>query len=179
DGVDIDRRTEEGAAVRVRLSFAYRIDPGELAGRAAEIESSGLRGLAASRAGAALDPMPLAALLPADPAQGSAPLPRSASVAIDRSLRAAGIEPHDLVARIGPPGSFAEAASAPTSEPTGLRVLLIGLDGADWDTIDPLMRAGLTCPPVYVYEDLPALHTAAVLTYEEVGSVRLFDGAEF
>ena len=27
DGVDIDRRTEEGAAVRVRLSFAYRIDP--------------------------------------------------------------------------------------------------------------------------------------------------------
>ena len=142
DGVDIDRRTEEGAAVRVRLSFAYRIDPGELAGRAAEIESSGLRGLAASRAGTALDPMPLAALLPADPAQGSAPLPRSASVAIDRSLRAAGIEPHDLVARIGPPGSFAEAASAPTSEPTGLRVLLIGLDGADWDTIDPLMRAG-------------------------------------
>ena len=142
DGVDIDRRTEEGAAVRVRLSFAYRIDPRALAARAAEIESSGLRGLAAARAGAALDPMPLAALLPADPAQGSAPVPRSASAAIDRSLRAAGIEPQNLVARIGPPDSFAEGASAPTAESTGLRVLLLGLDGADWDTIDPLMRAG-------------------------------------
>jgi tetratricopeptide (TPR) repeat protein len=142
DGVDIDRRTDEGAAVRIRLSLAYRIDPGALAARAAELESSGLGGVVAERAGTALDPMPLTGLLPADPAQGSAPLPRSASASIEGSLRAAGIEPRDLIARIGPPGSFAEASSAPTAEATGLRVLLIGLDGADWDTIGPLMRAG-------------------------------------
>ncbi len=34
-----------------------------------------------------------------------------------------------------------EAAGA-VSRPTGIKVLLIGLDGADWNIIDPLLRAG-------------------------------------
>ena len=142
DGVTIDRATEEGAIVRIRLSFAYALLPEAVAARAGEIRSSGLRGVAAVAARAAIDPVPLAALLPADPAQGSAPLPRAACETIVRALRASGIEPINLVARIGPPGSFAEAAPALKAEATGLRVLLIGLDGADWDTIGPLMEAG-------------------------------------
>jgi len=52
------------------------------------------------------------------------------------------------VSRIGPPASFAEAASIPTIDKTGLRLLLIGLDGADWDTIGPLMRCGPAGSPV-------------------------------
>ena len=57
-------------------------------------------------------------------------------------MRSSGIEALGLFGRIGPPGSFAEAVSAPTAETTGLRILLIGLDGADWDTLGPLIAAG-------------------------------------
>ncbi len=164
DGVDVERQTEEGASVRIRLSFAYELTAGRLAqaaaapaGEASVLESSGLRGLAARLAQSALDPMPLAALLPAHPgvpvagagggaavslAAANAPLPRPATEAIARALRAGGIEPAGLIARIGPPASFAGDAAAPRPESTGLRVLLLGLDGADWDTIDPLLRAG-------------------------------------
>jgi len=163
DGVDIDRRTDEGATVRIRLSFGYALAPAALAARAEEVRSSGLAGVAVRAAGAALDPVPLAALLPADPARGSAPLPRSAAEAIGRHLRAAGIEPIHLVGRIGPPGSFAEVASRPAVETTGLRVLLIGLDGADWDTIGPLMGAGR----------LP--HLKALLDAGAYGPLRSYD----
>ncbi len=147
DGVDIERRTEEGATVRIRLSFGYSLLPDALAAQAARMKVLGtggweLRDVATRIAETALDPMPLAALLPADPAHGSAPLPRSATEAIDRALRAAGIEPVHLIARIGQPGSFAEAGSPQALLATGLRILLIGLDGADWDTIGPLVRAG-------------------------------------
>ena len=151
DGVDLERRTEEGAAVRIRLSLGYAISLPELASQAGALESAGLRGVAARLTGTALDPMPLAALLPADPAGGghpalaaavSAPLPPPATQAIARALSGAGIRPINLVARIGPPSSFADTGTMPRPEPTGLRVLWIGLDGADWDAIEPLLRAG-------------------------------------
>jgi len=145
DGIDVDRRTEEGAAVRIRLSFGYELSLPELAAQADALGSSGLRGTASRLAGTALDPMPLAALLPADFAAGvstSAPLPRPAFEAITRTLRGAGIGPVNLVARIGAPSSFSAAETLPRPEPTGLRLLLLGLDGADWSTIDPLLRAG-------------------------------------
>ncbi|HYS77508.1 MAG TPA: alkaline phosphatase family protein, partial [Candidatus Dormibacteraeota bacterium] len=145
DDIDVDRRTEEGAAVRIRMSLQYELSLSDLASQADALGASGLRGLAARLAGTALDPMPLAALLPADFAAGgpvSAPLPRPGIEAITRALRGAGIRPVRLVLRIGAPASFAGAETLPRPEPTGLRVLLIGLDGADWDTIEPLLRSG-------------------------------------
>ncbi|MBI1951066.1 MAG: hypothetical protein HYS34_06865, partial [Acidobacteria bacterium] len=35
EGVDVERRTEEGASIRIRLSFAYELEPGRLAEAAA------------------------------------------------------------------------------------------------------------------------------------------------
>src|SRR5262245_5952638 len=142
DGLTIDRRTEEGADIRIRLSLGYELIAEALAARARDLGPAGLAGVAERAAAAALDRLPLAALLPADPEQISAPLPRSALEAIGREMRSSGIEALGLFGRIGPPGSFAEAVSAPTAETTGLRILLIGLDGADWDTLGPLIAAG-------------------------------------
>jgi len=170
DGVEVERQTEEGASIRVRLSFAYELEPDRLAGASAAragmagaMQVSGLRGMAERLAREALEPIPLAALLPvqfADPTGGAggsipaggaapaalgganAPLPRPATEAIARALRASGIEPSALVARVGSPASFAAGTGAVVPEATGLRVLLLGLDGADWGTIDPLLKAG-------------------------------------
>jgi tetratricopeptide (TPR) repeat protein len=164
EGVEVERRTDEGASLRIRLSFAYELAPDRLAEAAATpaermraIQESGLRGMASLLAREALEPVPVAALLPAHPGgpdsgsaagasvaigAANAPLSRPAAEAIARALRAGGIEPASLVARIGPPASFAVSSEAPRPEATGLRVLLIGLDGADWSTIDPLLRAG-------------------------------------
>jgi tetratricopeptide (TPR) repeat protein/predicted AlkP superfamily pyrophosphatase or phosphodiesterase len=162
--VEVERQTDEGASLRIRLSLAYELAPDRLAKAAAApaermgaIQASGLRGMASLLAREALEPFPVAALLPAHPGgpaartavdasvtigAANAPLPRPAAEAVARALRAGGIEPASLVARIGPPASFAESSGAPRPEATGLRVLLIGLDGADWSTIDPLLRAG-------------------------------------
>ncbi|HXU11606.1 MAG TPA: alkaline phosphatase family protein, partial [Candidatus Binatia bacterium] len=173
DGVEVERQTEEGASIRVRLSFAYELEPDRLAGASAAragmagaMQVSGLRGMAERLAREAIEPIPLAALLPVQPADtgagtggatpaalggasapaaaggANAPLPRPATEAIARALRASGIEPSALVARVGSPASFAEGTGAVVPEATGLRVLLLGLDGADWGTIDPLLSAG-------------------------------------
>jgi len=152
DSLDVDRRTEEGATVRIRMSFGYEVSRPGLDAQSEELARSGLRGLARRVAGTTLDPMPLAALLPPDAVTGdspvtaaapaSAPLPRAAAEATARALRDAGIEPINLVARIGPPSSFSATETVPRPEPTGLRLVLIGLDGADWDTLEPLLRAG-------------------------------------
>lgn len=164
DGIDVGRQTEEGASLTIRVSFAYEIEPERLAGATAAhdgmagtIQASGLRGMAARLAREAIEPVPLAALLPVQPAGSAggtggttpvaygganAPLPRPATEAIARALRSGGIEPAGLIARVGSPASFAEGTGAVRPEATGLRVLLLGLDGADWGTIDPLLRAG-------------------------------------
>jgi tetratricopeptide (TPR) repeat protein len=46
--------------------------------------------------------------------------------------------PADPMARHAAPGERA----MPVPEPTGVRLVLIGLDGADWAVVDPLMRQG-------------------------------------
>jgi tetratricopeptide (TPR) repeat protein len=162
EAVDATRRTAEGATLLVRLSLDYRLDP--RAGRAAAgaLAGGGVAGLAADAAARAIEPLPPAVLLPPDlPAApgGRAPLPQPALEAIARALRAAGIEPAGLQARIGPEGAFAPAVAGgvapgaagggataggpmPERVPTGLRLLLVGLDGADWDVLEPLLRAG-------------------------------------
>jgi tetratricopeptide (TPR) repeat protein len=157
DGIEVERQTEEGASLRIRVSFAYEIEPDRLAAAAAAqdgmadtIQASGLRGMAARLARQAIEPIPLAALLPVQSAEvtpaalggANAPLPRPATEAIARALRSSGIEPASLIARVGPPASFAEGTGEVRPEATGLRVLLLGLDGADWGTIDPLLSAG-------------------------------------
>ena len=109
EGIEIDRKTDEGATVRIRLSFDYNLDAGLLGAHADEVRSAGLRGMTARDTAAALEPLPLAALLPANPSEGNASLPRSATDAIDRALRASGIVPVHLVARIGPPSAFGDA----------------------------------------------------------------------
>lgn len=55
----------------------------------------------------------------------------------------------DIKIRLGTPdvpatvrASFAREAVYGRRVDTGLRVLLVGIDGADWDVIDPLIRAG-------------------------------------
>ncbi|MBI4169407.1 MAG: alkaline phosphatase family protein, partial [Acidobacteria bacterium] len=112
-------------------------------------------------AAAAVGPLPVAALLPPDippdqPASlaGRAPLPAPVLRAIEGALREAGVEPVRITASVGPfeafapvfegAGSRAESSGGamPPAEETGIRLLLIGLDGADWDLIDPLIRAG-------------------------------------
>jgi tetratricopeptide (TPR) repeat protein len=168
EAVDIERLTDEGAAIRIRLSLAYELDSGALGGRATDLDRRGLRPLVALLAREALDALPLAALLPPDlPLQGGAraPLPGPAIEAVGAALRASGIGPIDLTARIGPPDAFSPADATvpgdrlagatpagagprpagnegPRAEETGIRLLLIGLDGADWDIIDPLLKSG-------------------------------------
>jgi tetratricopeptide (TPR) repeat protein len=158
-GLDIPRRTSEGADLVVRIGGAYRIDPSTVAGRAGDLETLGIDGLAGRAARQALDAIPTAVLVPADPlaARGWAPLPPPAIEAVGRSLRAAGIEISGLHGRIGAATAFAAAGPEtgsggeghaegatpmPRAADTGLRVVMIGLDGADWDLVDPLLRAG-------------------------------------
>jgi tetratricopeptide (TPR) repeat protein len=162
EAVDSIRRTPEGAALFVRLSLDYRLDPAAARGAAAALRRRGVAGLAADAAARALEPLPPAVLLPPDlPAApgGRAPLPEPALQAVARALRAAGLEPSGLEGRIGPRGAFAPASDGgpavaagggpgagggpmPERLATGLRILLVGLDGADWDVLDPLLRAG-------------------------------------
>jgi tetratricopeptide (TPR) repeat protein len=166
EALDVERRTPEGAALTVRMTFDYSLRPERLASRAADLEKGGLEGLASRAAAGALDALPPAASLPGDlsPAMGQpASLTPRAREAIDRALRDAGIEPASLVARVGPAGSFPKLAATvttsvvrekhgpregagggamPAVEETGVRLLLIGLDGADWRIIDPLLAQG-------------------------------------
>ncbi len=170
DSLDVERRTSEGAALTVRLSFEYTLDPGPLAARAGDLTSGGIEGLASTLAAGALEALGPATILPADLPAGSAgpgALPLPAREAIERSLRSAGIGLASLVARVGPAGSFPKPAAhrtadsrrgpggggsgeghgagggaMPAVEDTGVRLLLLGLDGADWRIIDPLLKQG-------------------------------------
>jgi len=151
EALDIQKKTAEGSALDVRLSFDYRLEPGPaLASQAEEIEREGFEGTAARLGGAALEQLPLEVLLPPGLPAGSAqvPLPPAAVEVIARAFRSAGIETSGLAVTAGPKGSpgtgeaESPAARAPVPERTGRRLLLIGLDGADWDTIDPLLGQG-------------------------------------
>jgi tetratricopeptide (TPR) repeat protein/predicted AlkP superfamily pyrophosphatase or phosphodiesterase len=165
EAIDLDRRSPEGASVTVRLSLDYRLEAGALRSDAARVAAGGLLTAVVEAAGEALGNLPENAWLPADFAArgGGSVLPRSARDAIATALSRHGVAATALVARVAPAGTLpppaapavASASSGegggagataggpmPTLRPTGARVLMIGLDGADWDTIDPLVRQG-------------------------------------
>ena len=144
--VDLTHTTEEGASWGVRLALGYRLDPGRLAPQAPSLADGGLEGAVAALARGALRSFPAAALLGSGrDGPAMAPLPPAAQEAIRHALRAAGIEASDLSASIGPSGCLPDAVSVaalPQRQATGVRLVLIGLDGADWRILDPLMRQG-------------------------------------
>ena len=158
DEVTAQVTTAEGATLPVRLSFDYRLDPDRMAaaGAAAERDTPGappLHALLAREialalaAGAGASPLPAASA-----ASGSTPLPEENLRDLAARLGGRGIAIASATGSIGgtapsraPAGSQPAAATEgamPQRDPTGLRVLLIGFDGADWDLIDPLVREG-------------------------------------
>jgi tetratricopeptide (TPR) repeat protein len=157
DEVTAKVTTAEGASLPVRLSFAYRLDPDRMsaAGVAAEKESAPgaatLQALLEREVTLALTPAAgVAPLLPATSASaGAAPLTGESLRGIAARLEGRGIAIASASGTLGGPvtaqaGAQAAAAGGamPQRDPTGLRVLLIGLDGADWDLIDPLVKEG-------------------------------------
>lgn len=136
--IDLDRTTAEGATLRVRLTLRYRLDPERLGPHAADLAAGGLEGLVTSVARGALPPLTAPVAVPR---QGPGPEPVSPATRelVLRALVAAGVEPVELDVQSG---LAAGGGNMPERIPTGLRVVLIGLDGADWNTIDPLVRAG-------------------------------------
>jgi len=156
--VDVDSPTPQGAVVRVRLSGDYRLDPARLRASASAAALAGalaaggpgevVRRLAADILGA-LPEETLAGAL--SPGPSPAPLPAAVADALVHRLDAIGLDATHLALVAGPPAAFAAASGAPGEGPdfpvvrradTGLRVLIVGLDGADWDLADPLMRQG-------------------------------------
>jgi predicted AlkP superfamily phosphohydrolase/phosphomutase/Tfp pilus assembly protein PilF len=73
---------------------------------------------------------------------------RSAAASSREAVRAAladmGLEVRE--AWVGEPAQAPEAPARPAPSPAadGRRILLVGLDGADWQVLDPLIQAGLT-----------------------------------
>jgi tetratricopeptide (TPR) repeat protein/predicted AlkP superfamily pyrophosphatase or phosphodiesterase len=144
ESVDLTHTTGEGASIQVTLSLDYRLDPDRLAPQASVLAEGGLPAAIAHLARRALRSFPASALLPGR-REARAPLPAAGQDAIRSALRDAGIEAASLSASVGPAGSADPGASetlALTRQDTGVRLVLIGLDGADWRIIDPLMRQG-------------------------------------
>ena len=157
---DLDRSTREGATIRTRLTLDYRIDPDLFAQRAIDAIATGFEEYIRTTMQDALHPFaPSTLLAPAAPAGGGGrtAAPRNALDAIEHALRAGGIVPERLEGWVGPISAFSnpidgagteggrgeiELGPMPEVVPTGARLVLIGLDGADWDVIDPLIRAG-------------------------------------
>ncbi len=166
DAIDLERRTGEGASVTIRLSFDYRLDAGAIETDAPLIAALGLEGAVRRAAGEALDAIPAGTWLPSDLSAargGGLPLPAAALQAIDKALGLHGVIASELTARAAPsgslpppenfasrtagqagalPGAIPAGGAMPDVERTGARLLMIGLDGADWDSIDPLLRQG-------------------------------------
>jgi tetratricopeptide (TPR) repeat protein len=158
EAVEFERRTGEGALVTVRMSFDYHFDIGVTGGASPLAGGEAVRGLVARLAGEALAPLPRPGWVSDDlTAGGGAPLPLPAERAIVEALRGHGLAVCGFTAREAPSGTWPrisgtpapEAARAVTAEggmppvePRGVRLLMIGLDGADWDSIDPLVHQG-------------------------------------
>jgi predicted AlkP superfamily phosphohydrolase/phosphomutase/tetratricopeptide (TPR) repeat protein len=140
----VDLASREGAAIEARYAFEVRILDGALEelhrARAGIPLGRHLRERVEEllRAHAASRPLPDLT----GPAGGA-----QARRALAAALEAGGLLPEGGL-RIGlslpdTPESRAErAALRQRVRPTGLKVLLVGLDGADWDLIDPLLERG-------------------------------------
>ncbi len=133
----------EGGAVEARLRWRptvgrYRLAPGDdpatgFAGRAAEAVRAALRELPV---GCLIEPPDAAADCPADAAR---PVAESAAAAL-------GVPPERLRVALAPdPAAVREhllASIAAGLPPTGRKVLVLGLDGLDWDLVLPWARQG-------------------------------------
>jgi len=141
EGIEVAVTTPEGATLRARLSFDYRIEPGRFAPPDRDSAAAGLPAIARRLVGEALATGGAGMETPA----GDAPLSPDRLDRIARHLAERGIVISSATGTIGAPEGSAAAGPRgpmPPRDPTGIRVLLIGLDGADWRTIDPLIRAG-------------------------------------
>ncbi|HEU5180171.1 MAG TPA: alkaline phosphatase family protein [Candidatus Polarisedimenticolia bacterium] len=132
----------EGVKAEAVLSFYYRVRPETLA----EVSRRSGKGFHALLEKAARDALAQAgaarsALELLDPA-----LARPVEASLNRSLASAGIEVSALGCAATLPGdagnSAAPARLAQASQSTGIHLLLIGLDAADWESIDPLLAEG-------------------------------------
>jgi tetratricopeptide (TPR) repeat protein len=156
EALDVDQPTRQGAVLRVRVSGDYRLIPGRLRAEAgtapAALAAGGPEEMARRLVSNALVTLPDATLVEAL-SGGPAPAPpaRSLAAVVAARLDAAGIDAARLALLAGPPGAFPPATGVPGADAgeavvrradTGLRLLFIGLDGADWDLIDALIRQG-------------------------------------
>lgn len=132
EGVAVRFTTAEGAEVAARLGLAYALEPDAPGDSAAALEAGGIAALVAQEARA------VRALAPGG---GETPLDAATRDALQARLAAAGLRVSSLDGTIVG-AAASSAAAAPKPRPTGLRLLVIGLDGADWDIVDPLVRAG-------------------------------------
>ena len=156
--VDIDSPAPQGAMVRVRLSGDYHFDPARLrasasaAAIAAALAAGGPEEAVRRAAAEIIGTLP-GEILAGALAQGAttAPMPATVVTIVTGRLDAIGLCTTRLALVAGPPDAFAAAVGAPDGRAdtpvalraaTGLRLLIIGLDGADWDLVDPLMRQG-------------------------------------
>ncbi|HUD71564.1 MAG TPA: alkaline phosphatase family protein [Dongiaceae bacterium] len=151
NAIDADRVGADGATTRVRLTGGYRIEIERLGAGREALRAGGVEGLARAVLETHLGRMaPEAAALLTAPGGGTHPLPAAIADPLFEALATAGLAPVAASLTAGPPAAFVAAGNAaidggatpPTRDATGLRVVLIGLDGADWDLIDPLARAG-------------------------------------
>jgi tetratricopeptide (TPR) repeat protein len=143
EGVEAPFTTAQGSTLEARVSFDYRIDPRRFV--PGEIPASGFGGIASRLVSQALSETSGSDRSAAE-SPGAAPLTAERLERLGRSLEQHGLLVSSASGSIGIATAAAAPAGAngpmPPREATGLRVLLIGLDGADWDLIDPLVRAG-------------------------------------
>lgn len=136
--------SREGSAIDLRYALAARLMDG------------GLEALHRARAGRLLEPFLRQAVEDTARHEAAAqPLPallspgarRALREALEKALEPIGIwlEPEGWLAWTlpEPPVNEAERAALHARvRSTGVKVLLVGLDGADWDLVDPLIQAG-------------------------------------
>jgi tetratricopeptide (TPR) repeat protein len=139
--LEIERTSPEGSRLVLRLALDYRLDAGRLARSPGRLFDAGVEGLVTDLARPVVDTLAPADLQAAG--VGTTPLPAAELDAIARALAAGGVTPEHLETVAGlPQAGEAAAGAVPRRDATGVRLLFVGLDGADWKTIDPLLRAG-------------------------------------
>jgi tetratricopeptide (TPR) repeat protein len=136
-GVEVHLTTAEGADLAARLDLDYSLDADKLSPSAGPLGRGGVAALVVEEARA----------VRASPgASGGTGLDAATRKALVARLSEAGLRVASLegatVAEAGGAAPAAGGGPAPQPRATGLRLLVIGLDGADWDILDPLLRAG-------------------------------------
>ncbi len=135
--------SREGVAGTALLRFRYRVDLPRLIRASAERRRGFhplLEGAAASALHSVLGSRSAAEFL------DHATLDEPVTSAVARALEEAGLRVSELQWEIRLPEDFRRnvlrSEYRSRARNTGIRILLIGLDGADWESIDPLLAAG-------------------------------------